>query len=148
MVVTAVMVKQGLLFFWSLWLTLVFLTNTAEGLKVAGFLPPHWKFASDNYRAIKEATALYAPPEWATAILFAGVVLWQGLATLLFWLSLSGYTGGDLGRVYLAFLASLGLWAAFMIADELCRAYEQQSSHLLIFTAQLATLLVIGLLPQ
>jgi hypothetical protein len=40
------------------------------------------------------------------------------------------------------------LWAAFVLADELLIAYPVEATHLRLFTAQLATLLTIVLLPE
>ncbi len=37
-------IKIGLVFFWSLWLTIVFLTNLFEGLQYLRVLPEGWKF--------------------------------------------------------------------------------------------------------
>jgi hypothetical protein len=47
-----------------------------------------------------------------------------------------------------AFTASLGLWAAFLRADEAFLAYAVAGTHLRLFTAHLATLLTIALLPE
>jgi hypothetical protein len=40
-----------------------------------------------------------------------------------------------------AFAAGLGLWAAFLLADEAFVAYALGGTHLRLFTAQMATLL-------
>lgn len=143
--------KFSLLCFWSLWLSLVFLTNLFAGLKALGVLPENWKFASKNYQGIVEATSTYSTPTWLPGFLFAGVILWQGLAVFLFWqalltsiqagsLNLSAWTG--------AFAVSLGLWAAFMLADEIFQVYDGQISHLLIFMGQLLTLMSLYILPS
>jgi hypothetical protein len=44
-------------------------------------------------------------------------------------------------------MASLGLWAAFLVADEVFIAYAVEATHLRLLTAQLATLLAVELLP-
>jgi hypothetical protein len=46
----------------------------------------------------------------------------------------------------LAFAASLALWGAFMLMDEIFNAYQVESTHTRVFIAQLVTLLVLGLL--
>ncbi|MFN2292706.1 MAG: hypothetical protein ACK2UC_16055 [Anaerolineae bacterium] len=140
-------VKAGLLFFWSLWLTIVLLTNLFDALKRLGLLPDGWRWVSGNFRAIANSVPL---PRWAIGLLFLGVLLWEGLGVLLFWRAFYGYgvTGNTgLGEVYTAFGVSLALWSAFMIADEIFRIYAYQSTHLLLFIGQLLTVLVIGLLP-
>jgi hypothetical protein len=43
---------------------------------------------------------------------------------------------------------SLSLWAAFQVADVVFIAYGVEATHLRLFTAQLATLLVIELVPE
>jgi hypothetical protein len=48
--------------------------------------------------------------------------------------------------LYPAFSPGLLLWGAFLVADELCIAYDVEGAHWRPFTAQLATLLTIELL--
>jgi hypothetical protein len=151
MLITLTTLKLGLLFFWTLWLSLVLLTNLFAGLKAASLLPERWKFASKNYQAIAEATATYSAPAWLPGILFAGVILWQGLAVFLFGqAAMSSLSAGslDLAASTTAYVVSLGLWAAFMLADEVFKVYEGQSSHLLIFLGQLVTLVSLYVLPS
>lgn len=148
---TLLSVKIGLLSFWSLWLLVVFLTNVFEGLKLLRIVPPYWKFASQNYRAVAQATTTYGAPEWIPQLLFAGVLVWQLGAVLLYGrvLGVTALTQAlPLPLVNLAFAVSLGLLAAFMLADEFFQQYELERVHLLLFIAQLATLLALHLLPS
>src|SRR4051812_13809660 len=80
-----VVLKRSLLAFWAVWLTVVFLTNLADAGKALGLLGESWAFASGNYRFLTETTARYATPAWLNAVLFAGVIAWEGLAAVLFW---------------------------------------------------------------
>lgn len=138
--------KTGLVVFWATWLSIVFLTNLFAGLKAFRVLPQEWKFASENWRLIQNATQIYAVPGWVSGLLFAGVILWQGIAVGFFWIAVAtGQTAGRGGLLALAI--NLGLWAGFMIADEIFQRYEQQSSHLEIFLAQLISALAVALLP-
>lgn len=140
----AARLKGGLLLFWGVWLGVVFATNVCDGLKALGLLPEGWAFASGNYRLVEQTTARYGTPGWLNALLFVGVICWEGAAALLFCLA------GLLGRRELrlaAFAAGLGLWAAFLLADEVLVAYALEGTHLRLFTAQLATLLAVELLP-
>ena len=50
--------------------------------------------------------------------------------------------------MYLAFTASLLLWGAFLIADEIFIAYAVAGTHLRLFIAHLVTLLAIERLPE
>ncbi len=54
----------------------------------------------------------------------------------------------DAPLLYPAFFVALMFWAAFVLADEVLIAYPVESTHLRLFTAQLATLLAIVLLPE
>ena len=47
-----------------------------------------------------------------------------------------------------AFIVSLGLWGAFILAEEVLLAYPLEAVHLRLLTAQLATLLVLTLVPE
>ncbi len=142
--------KLGLISFWSLWLLIVFMTNLFEELKLIRLLPPYWKFASQNFQAVAEATSAYHAPQWVPRLLFLGVLLWQGITLVLFWRAvvLWAIHGSSIaGAVNTAFAASLGLLAAFMIADEIFKQYDVERGHVLLFIAQLVTLLALHLLP-
>ena len=100
---------------------------------------------------VAKATARYVSGVWLPACLFSGVIVWQLLAvTLLGWAFMTSLREGDIDgpAVNAAFACSLGLWAAFMIADEIFKQYDTQRSHVLFFTAQLLTLLAIHELPS
>lgn len=148
--ITVTTLKLGLLFFWAAWFSLVLLTNLFAGLKALGVLPQQWRFASKNYQAMQDATESYAAPDWLPGLLFAGVILWQGLAVFLFWQAALRSLGSgvlNLEATTPAFAVSLGLWAAFMLADEIFKVYDGESTHLLIFLAQLVTLVSLYILP-
>ncbi len=137
-------IKMGLVLFWCLWITIVFLTNIFEGLKILDVLPKSWNFESKNFITIQKTTAVYAVPDSINKLLLFGVIIWQAGLVLLFWaaffLSLK-VQGVDLGAVNLAFGLNLALWAAFMLADEIFRHYQGESSHIQIFIGQLVTLI-------
>jgi hypothetical protein len=146
-----VFLKQLLLLFWATWLTLVCATNVTDGARTLGLLGKSWAFASGNYASVVETTKRYHPPEWVNRLLFGGVICWEGTVAVLFWLAWWCYRGqGEESRapLYVAFTAGLGLWAAFIIADEICITYPIEATHWRLFIAQLATLLAIELLPE
>lgn len=151
MALTGLVLKQGILLFWALWFTVAWLANTCDGLKACHLLGAGWRFASGNYALLVETTKKYRPPPWLNAMLFGGIILWQGCAALLFWCALSVFQGlhrpGE-NVLYAAFLVSLALWAAFIVADEIFLAYETEDTHLRVFTAQAISLLVLALLPE
>ncbi|MHB1426721.1 MAG: hypothetical protein ACYC3I_26485 [Gemmataceae bacterium] len=147
----SLVLKRILLLFWAVWLSVVFVTNALDCWKVFGLLSESWSFASGNYRFLTETTVRYGTPAWLNKLLFLGVIGWEGLAAFLFWLAClrfrrKGETGQRL--LYAAFTVSLTLWSSFAIADELFIAYAVEGTHLRLFTAQLATLLAIELLPE
>jgi hypothetical protein len=143
--------KQALLAFWGVWLTVVLATNVLDAAKGLGLLGEGWAFASGNYRFLAETTSRYGTPGWLNGLLFAGVIAWEAAAALLFWLAcwrFRGQAAASRRVVYVAFTASLLLWGAFLIADEVFIAYAVAGTHLRLFTAQLVTLLAVELLPE
>jgi hypothetical protein len=142
--------KRSLLFFWAVWLSVVLATNVLDGCKALGWPGEGWSFASGNYRLLAETTARYGTPAWVNGALFLGVIAWEGAAALLFWLAWLRFRGREEGRrtVYAAFTLGLGLWSAFAVADEIFLSYALEGTHLRLFTAQLATLLAVELLPD
>jgi hypothetical protein len=113
--------KFGLLSFWSLWHSIVLLTNLCEGLKQLRVLPARWTFASKNYDAIVQATQKYHPAPWIPRLLFSGVLIWQLVILVGFgWALVASVRSGwmDPDHVSIAFGLSLSLLAAFIIADE------------------------------
>jgi hypothetical protein len=146
----AILLKRILLFFWAVWFTVVFLSNLADAAKGLGLLDESWAFASGNFKSIKETTGRYGTPDWANGLMFAGVILWEGIAVLLFWRAGWIFRGRSSGReaVYFAITVSLLLWGAFLVADEVFVAYGAAGTHLRLFVAHLVTLLAIELLPE
>jgi hypothetical protein len=145
-----VILKRGLLAFWSVWWTVVLATNIADGAKALDLLGEGWAFASGNYRFLTETTARYGPPPWLNGLLFLGVILWEGVAAGLFWRAWWRFGDRVVGRraLYAAFTVGLMLWGAFLIADEVCIAYAVAGTHVRLFTAQLLTLLAVEVLPE
>ena len=142
--------KLGLITFWGMWLLVVWLTNVCEELKLLRVVPPYWKFASQNSQAIADAMRQYQVPPWVPHLLFVGVLIWQMGTVLLFGRAIiaSWLTGAlATGPLNLAFASSLGLLAAFMIADEVFTQYDRERAHTLFFIAQLMTLLALHIFP-
>jgi hypothetical protein len=142
--------KRVLVLFWALWFSVVFLGNLADAAKGLGLLNESWAFASGNLKFIKETTARFGTPDLANWLLFAGVIVWEGVAVVLFWWTGWSFRGRGSGRnaLYLAFTTSMLLWAAFLVADEVFIAYALEGTHLRLFIAQLMTLLAVELLPE
>lgn len=145
-----IFLKRLLLLFWAAWLSIVFFSNLADATKALGLLDQSWAWASGNWILIKDTTAKFGTPAAVNALLFAGVILWEGVAAVLFWWAGWIFQGGNSTRhaVYRAFTTSLLLWGAFLIADEVCFAYPLESTHLRLFIAHLVTLLAVERLPE
>ena len=141
--------KLALLCFWATWFSIVCLTNVFDILKVDGRLGASWKLASRNYELVAKAVSLYQAPRWVPRLLFLGVIAWQLAAAALFWIAFAAGTNGaiSLPRADAAFAAGILLWAAFMVADEITIKYAMEQPHELLLIAQLASLLVIHLVP-
>ena len=150
MTATADLFKRGLVLFWAGWLTLVLGSNLFDAFHELGWVGDGFHFVSGNFGLIEETTAIYEFPGWLNGLLFAGVIAWEALGAALLWWAFLRYRDGGTGeRVLIAFAVPLGLWAAFVLADELFIAYQAglEATHLRVFIAQLVTLLVIFLLP-
>ncbi len=143
--------KRGLLLFWVLWLTVVCTTNGLDGLKAVGLLGAGWKITSGNYALIVQTTAIVSAAAWMNALLFLGVILWEGTAAVLFWRAWQSFRGRlsrNLRPMHTAFAVGLALWTAFVIVDEVLIAYAIDAVHMRIFIAQLGTYLAICLVPE
>lgn len=143
--------KRGLLAFWAIWLSVVFAANVFDALKALGMVPAGWSFASGNWGFLVQTTAIHSTPGWLNAILYFGVIVWEGIGAALFWRAFGSAARGvavDPRAAHPAFTVSLALWAAFMVVDELFIAYVVEAAHMRIFIAQLASLLVLHLVPD
>jgi hypothetical protein len=145
-----ILLKRLLLLFWAVWLSVVFLSNLADAGKGLGLLGESWTFASGNGKLIQETTARYRIPVAVNAVLFAGAILWEGTAAVLFWRAGWSFRGRNSSgkAVHLAFTISLLLWGAFVVTDEVFIAYRLEDTHLRLFIAHLMTLLAVDLLPE
>jgi hypothetical protein len=139
-------IQTGLVLFWAIWLTLVTATNVFDGLRQLGVLPEGFTLASYNFDLVVETVGAHGVPMGAAAVLFAGVIVWEALGSVLFWRGWRAMSSGRDGRaaeVTQAFAVSLALWAAFLIATELTVNYVTAGTHKTTLIAQLASLLVV-----
>ncbi len=142
--------KLGLLLFWTFWYVSALTTNVCEGFEQLRIFPRSWPFASGNYRAMTKAISRHSASWRLPGLLFVGVLCWQLAAVVLFTSAIAASVLGgalDLRAVNAAFIAGLGLWSAFMLADELLQQYDVEHAHVLFFMAQLLTLIALHQLP-
>ena len=48
--------KQGIVLFWAVWLSVAFFANTFDGLKALKVMGEGWRFVSGNYASMVETT--------------------------------------------------------------------------------------------
>ena len=139
-------IQSGLLLFWALWTSLVLLTNVLDVLKRVGALPADFRLVSGNYQLVSSTLSAQYLPALVGVVLFAGVLAWQALSALLLWQAYGDFRrrgDGASPAVERAFVVSLALWAAFLIADEALVAYIVEASHMRVLVAQMVTLLIV-----
>jgi hypothetical protein len=87
-------------------------------------------------------TSKFGVPAWANQILLAGVIAWEGVAAVLFW---RAARRGDPRALGPPFAVGIGLWAVFVLLDELLLIFETgaEATHLRLLIAQLLTLVVL-----
>jgi hypothetical protein len=144
--------KRGILGFWSLWFSIVVVTNVYDAAKSAGVLGEGWTFASDNYAAIVRTTSKHHFPLWINPILFAAVILLESTIAALFWRAFLSRRGPEKGaepdadRANVAFAVSFILWGGFLLIDELFIAYSQEKNHMIVFITALCMFMIVNLL--
>jgi hypothetical protein len=141
--------KVAILAFWTLWFSVVFLTNVFSALKAAGKVGPGWKFASKNYESVAKAVSLYEARPWVPRALFGGVLAWQLVTAYLFAAAIVAATSAgemDFAAVNLAFASGMGFFGALMLADEVTIKYAYEQAHELLLLALGACLLIVNTL--
>lgn len=151
-------VKQGIILFWAVWLSLVLLLNCLDVLKNVGVLPDTWKFNSGNFPFMQAVVKVYSTPNPITWVMYISAIIWEVVAIYLLWAALgasfsSGFDPSTLRLVNLAFAVNLALWAAFVVMDELFLAFlipghNIMETHRSLFTANLVSFMAIHLLPN
>src|SRR5690606_19947932 len=107
---------------------------------------PDFGWASYNYALVLKTVGEQGVPAAGGAVLFAGVLVWEILATALLWRAWNALRRGAPGtapEVTQAFAVNLALWAAFLVATELFINYETAGTHKTTLIAQIATLILL-----
>ncbi len=144
-------IQAGLLLFWALYFSVVWLSNTTDALKAVSLLPPDFKFVSGNYGMVSKVVGIYSLTSGLAGLFFAGVILWEGVGAVLFWRAFAGavrQSGNSRALAYLAFGVTIGLWATFIFTDEVFLAYEfpgLSSTFFSLLIAELASFILIRL---
>jgi hypothetical protein len=138
-------IKLGCLLFWFGWFSLACLSNLFDMINALYGLPAEWHFVSGNYVAVAKVISIYSLPDFCLNLLFSLDILIQAACALLFFLAAWAFwKQKELPTlVNYAFGLSMGLWAAFILMDELFIAYAYEGTHLNLFAFELLTLLAL-----
>ena len=147
-------IRAGLLLFWALYFSIIWLSNTTDALKALDLLPPNWRFVSGNFSLVSKVVGIYGSPVWLAGLMFAGVLIWEGAGAILFWKALASTirkTNSSRAAIYRAFSITIGLWATFIFSDEVFLAYEfpgLSSTFFSLLIAELASFILIRQVDQ
>jgi hypothetical protein len=143
---TISVLKQGILLLWAIWLLMVTVMNITEALKAAKLLPEGVK-ASSNWTLMLRVTAVYKTPILVNAILFAGVIIWEAVATFYLW---AAFFNGNLETATTALILGVALWGAFILVNQFFLVFNTEPAvatvHRDLFVAFLVSLMAIRLL--
>ncbi len=146
MTLNVTFLKQGILLLWALWLSMVTVMNGIEALKAAKILPESVK-ASSNWTLMLGVTAVYKTPIWINGVLFAGVILWEVVATFYLW---AAFFTGNLETAITALIICIALWGAFILVNQFFLVFNNEPAiatvHRDLFVAFLVSLMAIRLL--
>jgi hypothetical protein len=138
--------KQGILLLWAIWLSIVTVMNILEALNATNLLPQRIK-ASSNWSLMLRLTSVYKTPLWLNAFMFAGVILWEAIATLFLW---AAFFTGNLETATTALILCIALWGAFIVINQLFLVFTTEPAvatvHRDLFVAFLVSLMAIRLL--
>lgn len=142
--------KLGCLLFWACWFTTAFLTNTADAMFAAGWLPSEWAFKSGNYGLLERTISIYHPPHWFMNLLFTGNIAIQAICAILFFCAFIRFwqTGNAWRIINIAFTLSISLWGIYIVMDEIFIAYIFETGHSGLFVFEMLTLMMMHLLPH
>jgi hypothetical protein len=136
--------------FWAAWYFVVVASNVCDAVQALGWLPESWPFVSGNLAAVRKTTAIYGLPAVVSVALFAAAIVWELAAAVAFALAVRQQSSRALAwpAAERALLVGIGLWSAFILADEILIAFPTgiEGAHLRIFSAHLASLIAIGML--
>jgi hypothetical protein len=133
-----------LLGFWCLYFAVVSLSNLTDLLRSLHLLPAEWAWVSGNLAFITTSVAKIGIAPALSPLLLAGVIVWQVVASFLFWRALRRGDGASLGP---PFVVSIALWATFILLDEVLLIFETgaEATHLRLFIAQMVSLCLLRL---
>lgn len=145
-----VLFKKITVVFWTLWWLIALWTDLVGVFAHFKILNNNWA-QDQNYPFLVQSLTMYNPPIWLPPFLFAGIILWSLITTVLFcWASLSLHCDSNVWRTRAnyAFIISLSYWFAFFIADQLVMNFDLEQNHMVQGGFELLTFLAFYILPD
>jgi hypothetical protein len=138
--------KQGILFLWAVWLSIVTVMNVLEALKAAKIIPESVK-ASANWTLMLRVTSVYKTPTWINGVMFAGVIIWEAIASVYLW---AAFFSGNIDTATTALILCIALWGAFILVNQFFLVFNTEPAvatvHRDLFVVFIVSLLAIRLL--
>ena len=142
--------KKAIILFWSLWWVTALWTDVVGALSHLNLLNTSW--APDiNYLFLVKSLEIYSPAVWVCPILFAGIIVWSLLNTVLFIYACAAINKPLsiwLARAEYAFIISLCFWLILFLADQTVMKYDLEENHMVQGGFELLTFLSLYLLPE
>lgn len=141
--------KRLLLLFWTMFFSMVALTNLVNLLDSIGLFD--WTFLdSGNVDYIKSVVSVYGIGDPPSKILLAGAMLVEALAALLFWRAMLGYglrRDGERAAMAAICWGTL-VWTGFVFMTEFFVAYESESVFRELLAIMVGTGIAVALIPD
>ncbi len=142
--------KKNIILFWALWWLIALWTDVMGALNYNHLIDASWA-KNSNYLFLMSSLKIYSPAPWVCPLLYSGIILWSLLNSLLFIYACAAFHKPRsfwLSRAKNAFIASLGLWLGFFLADQIVMDYGLEQNHMVQGGFQLLTFLCLYLLPE
>jgi hypothetical protein len=134
--------KRILLVFWTMYFSMVALTNAIDLLGALHVL--HWTFLdSTNFAFMRGIVKVYGVGPDVTKLLLAGALALETIGAVLFWRALLSGRG-----VLRALCWSAAVWTAFTLMTEFFLAYTAEGTFRELLMLTIASALAVELLPD
>lgn len=141
--------KRLLLLFWTMFFTMVALTNLIDLVGELGIF--EWTFLnSGNFEYLRSVVKVYEVGPTLTKILLAGAFLIELIAAAFFWRALVLFGRSSSGRqvTFTAICWGTLVWTSFVFMTEFFVAYGSESVFRELMVIMIATGLAITLVPD
>jgi hypothetical protein len=138
--------KRLLIVFWTMFFTLVALTNLVDLLDELGAFD--WRFLdSGNYDYLRSVVKAYDVGPALTKVMLAGAFAIELVAAVLFWRALSalGRDGRGMREAFVAVCFGTFVWIAFVFMTEFFTAYQSESVFRELLAIMIGTALALVL---